>query len=173
MQTPKYPGELLNKMHNQPHLAHKAHKAHKAGLSHHHAMKAIHHAMKATHHAMKALGGANIKQFLSEEKAEGSHPSLKNFHAAHKAHKAHKASVHCAHCAKLGVKHHARHHAKLPHLKPKGEKGKAQVKKLGRNFKTGGFNKIAKSAGKKYGSSEVGKKIAGKVFQNMVKARGK
>lgn len=56
--------------------------------------------------------------------------------------------------------------------KPKGKKGMAQVKKLGRNYKTGGFNKIAASAGKKYGSSVAGKKVAGAIFQKMVKKRG-
>lgn len=59
---------------------------------------------------------------------------------------------------------------KLQRLKPKGAKGKAQVKKLGRTFKTGGFAKIAKTAGKKYRSKEVGKKIAGKIFQKMARA---
>ena len=53
------------------------------------------------------------------------------------------------------------------HLKPKGARGKAQVKKLGRNYKTGGFSKIAASAGKKYGSSEAGKRVAGAIFQRM------
>ena len=62
-------------------------------------------------------------------------------------------------------------HKKMPHLKPKGAKGKTQVKKLGRTFKTGGFNKIAKEAGKEYGSKEAGKKVAGAIFQKMVKAR--
>lgn len=60
---------------------------------------------------------------------------------------------------------------KLPHLKPKGKKGMAQVKKLGRTFKTGGFAKIAEKAGKEYGSEEKGKKVAGRVFQNMRQAR--
>ncbi len=59
----------------------------------------------------------------------------------------------------------------MKHLKPKGKEGKAQVKKLGRTYKTGGFNKIAKSASKKYGSSAVGKKVAGAIFQKMVKNR--
>ena len=62
---------------------------------------------------------------------------------------------------------------KMPHMKPKGAQGKAQVKKLGRTFKTGGFAKIAAKAGKSYGSKAAGKRVAGAIFQKMVKARGK
>lgn len=51
---------------------------------------------------------------------------------------------------------------------PKTKRGKAQVAKLGRKKKTGGFAKIAKAAGKKYGK-ESGKKIAGAIFQKMVR----
>ncbi len=54
-------------------------------------------------------------------------------------------------------------------MKPKGKRGMAQVKKLGRVKKTGGFSKIAKAVGKKYKSAEVGKKVAGKIFQTMAK----
>ena len=57
------------------------------------------------------------------------------------------------------------------HLKPKGKKGMAQVKKLGRDYKTGGFDQIANSAAKKYGSKSSGEKVAGAVFQNMVNKR--
>lgn len=32
------------------------------------------------------------------------------------------------------------------------------------------FNKIAKSAGKEYGSAKAGKKVAGAIFQNMRKS---
>ncbi len=53
-------------------------------------------------------------------------------------------------------------------MKPKGKKGKAQVKKLGRTFKTGGFSK---KAAKKYGSKQAGAKVAGAIFNKMVKAR--
>lgn len=60
---------------------------------------------------------------------------------------------------------------KLKHLKPKGKRGKAQVRKLGRTYKTGGFAKIARSATKKYGSSAAGKRVAGAIFQRMVRAR--
>ena len=59
----------------------------------------------------------------------------------------------------------------MAHMKPKGAKGRAQVARLGRNYKTGGFNKIVKGATAKYGSSAA-KKIAGKIFQNMARARG-
>lgn len=52
---------------------------------------------------------------------------------------------------------------------PKTKQGKAMVKKLGRTKKTGGFAKIAKSAAKKYGSKEIGKKVAGAIYQKMVK----
>ena len=37
---------------------------------------------------------------------------------------------------------------------PKTKKGKAAVKRLGRTKKTGGFEKIAKKAAKRYGSKE-------------------
>lgn len=59
----------------------------------------------------------------------------------------------------------------LPHLKPKGSRGMAQVEKLGRRYKTGGFNKIANKAAKRYGSKEAGDKVAGAVFQRMVRNR--
>ena len=53
---------------------------------------------------------------------------------------------------------------KPKHMKPKGKKGKVMVAKLGRNYKTGIFNKIATSSGKKYGSKEAGKRVAGSIF---------
>ncbi len=58
-------------------------------------------------------------------------------------------------------------------MKPKGARGRAQVKKLGRTYKTGGFKKIAAKAGKKYGSKAAGKRVAGAIFQKMAKKRGK
>ena len=57
-------------------------------------------------------------------------------------------------------------------MKPKGKKGLAMVKKLGRTTKTGGFNKIADAATKEYGSKEAGQKVAGSVFWKMVKKGG-
>jgi hypothetical protein len=54
-------------------------------------------------------------------------------------------------------------------MKPKGEKGREAVEKLGRNYKTGGFAKIQEKAAKEYGSVEQGKEVAGAVYQAMVK----
>lgn len=62
---------------------------------------------------------------------------------------------------------------KIPHLKPKGKRGKAQVKRLGRSFKTGGFKKIAAKAGAKYHSKEEGDRVAGYIFNKMAKAHGR
>lgn len=59
------------------------------------------------------------------------------------------------------------------HMKPKGAVGRAAVKRLGRTYKTGGFNKIAASAATKYKSKAVGKKVAGAIFQKMAAKRGK
>lgn len=56
---------------------------------------------------------------------------------------------------------------------PKTKQGKAQVAKLGRTKKTGGFAKIAASASKKYGSKAAGKRVAGSIFQKMVAKRAK
>lgn len=58
----------------------------------------------------------------------------------------------------------------MKHLKPKGARGRAQVKKLGRNFKTGNFSKIASKAAKEYGSKEAGKRVAGAIFQKKAKS---
>lgn len=60
---------------------------------------------------------------------------------------------------------------KEKHMKPKGEHGKAQVAKLGRTYKTGGFSKIAAKASKEYGSKEAGKRVAGAIFNKMVNKR--
>lgn len=50
----------------------------------------------------------------------------------------------------------------------------AQVKKLGRTTKTGGFNRIANKAAKEYGSKKAGEKVAAAVFNKMVaKRKGK
>lgn len=54
-------------------------------------------------------------------------------------------------------------------MKPKGAKGRAMVRKLGRTKKTGGFNKIVKSVEARGGSESSAKKIAGKIFWNKVK----
>lgn len=56
-------------------------------------------------------------------------------------------------------------------MKPKGKRGRTAVKRLGRNYKTGGFEKIKNKAAKEYGSEEVGEKVAGSIYWNMVKKR--
>lgn len=56
-------------------------------------------------------------------------------------------------------------------MKPKGKRGRAAVKRLGRSYKTGGFSRIARKAGKKYGSAAAGRRVAGKVYWRMVKKR--
>lgn len=58
-----------------------------------------------------------------------------------------------------------------PHQEPKGEKGKAAVERLGRDYKTGGFEKIAKKAAEKYGSKEAGERVAGAIYWKKVAAR--
>ena len=58
-----------------------------------------------------------------------------------------------------------------PKMEPKGEKGKAAVERLGRDYKTGGFEKIAKKAAEKYGSKEAGERVAGAVYWKKVAAR--
>jgi len=57
-------------------------------------------------------------------------------------------------------------------MKPKGKRGMAAVKRLGRNYKTGGFAKIASKASKKYGSKAAGQRVAGAIYQAMVNKRG-
>jgi len=47
------------------------------------------------------------------------------------------------------------------------------VKKLGRTFKTGLFDQIARKSARKYGSMLAGKKVAGKIFWKKVKKRKK
>lgn len=53
---------------------------------------------------------------------------------------------------------------------PKGARGRAQVKKLGRTKTTGNFNKIAQKAAKEYGSAAAGKRVAGAIFNSKVRA---
>jgi hypothetical protein len=59
----------------------------------------------------------------------------------------------------------------MPKMKPKGKRGLAMVKKLGRNYKTGMFEKIAKKAAKKYRSKKVGEKVAAAVFWKKAKKK--
>jgi hypothetical protein len=47
---------------------------------------------------------------------------------------------------------------------PKGKRGMASVKRLGRTKATGGFAKIADKAAKEYGSKEQGEKVAASVY---------
>lgn len=53
--------------------------------------------------------------------------------------------------------------------KPKGKKGKAMVAKLGRRYKTGMFEKIAKKAARKYKSAKIGKRVAAAIFWKKVR----
>jgi hypothetical protein len=52
-------------------------------------------------------------------------------------------------------------------MKPKGARGRAQVRRLGRTYKTGGFARIAA----KSGGGAKGQRIAGAIFQRMARAR--
>jgi len=56
-------------------------------------------------------------------------------------------------------------------LKPKGKRGRAAVRRLGRTYKTGGFSRIARKAAKRYGSKAAGKRVAGKVYWRKVRKR--
>ena len=53
------------------------------------------------------------------------------------------------------------------------KRAKAQLKKIGRRKKTGGFARIARKAAKRYGSKKAGQRVAGKVFQNMARKHNK
>lgn len=61
--------------------------------------------------------------------------------------------------------------AVLRKLKPKGRRGVVAVKRLGRTFKTGMFEKIAEKAARRYGSKEIGRKVAAKIYWQKVRAR--
>lgn len=54
-------------------------------------------------------------------------------------------------------------------MKPNGMAGMAAVERLGRDYKTDGFNKIESKAAKEYGSKEAGEKVAGAIYQKMVR----
>lgn len=56
-------------------------------------------------------------------------------------------------------------------MKPKGKRGKAAVKRLGRRYKTGGFAKIARKASRRYGSKAAGRRVAASVYWKMVRKR--
>lgn len=53
--------------------------------------------------------------------------------------------------------------------KPKGKRGLVAVKRLGRTKATGMFEKIAKKAARKYKSAEIGRKVAGAIYQKLVR----
>lgn len=57
--------------------------------------------------------------------------------------------------------------------KPKGARGRAAVKRLGRTYKTGTFSKISKAAAKKYGSKAAGQRVAGAIYWKQVAKRKK
>ena len=61
--------------------------------------------------------------------------------------------------------------AKTKKTKPKGKRGLAAVKRLGRTYKTGMFEKIARKAAKRYGSKEIGKKVAAAIYWAKVRKR--
>lgn len=63
-------------------------------------------------------------------------------------------------------------------MKPIGKRGLVAVQRLGRNYKTGGFNAISNAVEKEYlnkvGSKkaeEIGKKVAGKIYWEAVAKR--
>lgn len=60
---------------------------------------------------------------------------------------------------------------KVRRMKPKGKRGLAAVKRLGRNYKTGVFNGIVRNAESEGKSETVAKKIAGRVYWNKTKKR--
>lgn len=60
-------------------------------------------------------------------------------------------------------------HTNPQHMEPKGAKGRAAVARLGRDYKTGGFQRIANKAAKKYGSKAAGERVAGAIYQKMAK----
>jgi hypothetical protein len=57
--------------------------------------------------------------------------------------------------------------------KPKGARGMAAVKRLGRTKTTGNFNKIAEAAEKEYGSKAAGQRVAGSIYQKKAMAHAK
>jgi len=59
----------------------------------------------------------------------------------------------------------------LKHLKPKGAAGRAAVKRLGRNYKTGNFDKGVKAIEKKGLSSESAQRIMGAQYWEKVRKR--
>jgi hypothetical protein len=145
MLKPKYPGELMKRMEKGKSIHHRSH--HKSHSKHHKEMP------------MEKFEGSPMDK--SVDKAMMSH--MHKHHAKKAMHHMEKAVHH------MEKAHSGMHHKKMPHMKPKGAAGKAQVKKLGRTFKTGGFAKIEKAAAKEYGSKAAGKRVAGARFQTMAR----
>jgi hypothetical protein len=58
---------------------------------------------------------------------------------------------------------------KVTKQKPKGRQGLAATKRLGRNYKTGGFNRIVQDCMRRGGSAEKCKKIAASVYWKKVR----
>lgn len=136
-----------HKAHKRSHKARKHHSVMGLSESRKHHSHSSHKSHKARHHAKAYRGGTPTQGEFG-----------KGLHLSKRSH---------------GARKHSRHHAhKLPHLKPKGKIGRAQTGRLNRNFKTGGFNKVARSAGKEYGSTAAGKRVAGAIFHKMAQARG-
>ena len=147
MMAPKYPGQLIEKM-NASKNKHMKHRKHEKTMP------------KRKHRKTSPLTGlkeGSPKDMKMDTKLAS---SLKEKHMKHEKVMC-KGGEHC--------KHEKKHKA----MTPKTAMGKAQVKKLGRTKKTGGFGKIAKAAGKEYGSKAAGKRVAGAVFQSMARAKHK
>jgi hypothetical protein len=58
----------------------------------------------------------------------------------------------------------------MKRMRPKGARGRAAVRRLGRTYKTGNFNRIASKAARKYGSKEAGERVAGSIYQKKARA---
>lgn len=158
MRKPKFPGELLMKMQSKKMSAKKTKHKKIMGFTESYLKK---EAAEPPHSKMSKKQLAHeATETPAEERKEHMAVKMMEESKAKRKHKSHKK-----------YSHKAMH--KVKRMKPKGKKGMAQVKKLGRTYKTGGFAKIASKAAKKYGSKETGKKVAGAIFQKMVKARGK
>lgn len=54
-------------------------------------------------------------------------------------------------------------------MKPKGARGRAAVRRLGRTRKTGGFAAIERKAAKRYGSKAAGERVAGAIYWRMAR----
>jgi len=58
-------------------------------------------------------------------------------------------------------------------LKPKGARGRAAVRRLGRTYKTGGFQAIVEKAIKSGYTKDQARRIAAAQYWRMVRARGR